>query len=189
MDYTFDLLKTEKLNISENADISKMEVTVDDDVKKAVKNNNFILCLIPLSAGIIFIICVFAIITHLLLDLNGNTLFSSKILNILITITIFTSFIACFGGLLFDFIYDSDDENIEEFLDEITEIEQNNVSINFDIKKEVISYFNEDGILHEIYIPEESTTKYWNKDYIKVNVTENNIVTYYPVGLRNQIEE
>ena len=48
MNYTFDLLKTEELNISENADISKMEVTVDDDVKKAVKNNDFILCLVPL---------------------------------------------------------------------------------------------------------------------------------------------
>lgn len=85
------------------------------------------------------------------------------------------------GGLLLLFIGTF---AIKDFLAELKVITKNNADVIFNVDEETISYFDEEGILHEIHIPEENKIKYWNKDYVKIDVTKNSIVKYYPLEYR-----
>lgn len=67
------------------------------------------------------------------------------------------------------------------------EISKDNASINFNT--EMISYLDKNGRLHKIHIPKDDEIKYWDKDYIKINVKKNKLEKYYPMEYRKDIEK
>lgn len=178
MSYIFELLKLKE----GKKEVSRLEIDIDSETKKTKKIAAFtiileIICLVTFIiflTGLVFV-CI-NIISLKFLSLE-NTL---KLLEILIVPAI----ICALTILLHEFIDDENKYEIKDFVDKVTLVNQNNISINFNIDKEIISYFDEEGILHEIFIPEENEIKYWNKDYIKISINKNKLVKYYPIEYR-----
>lgn len=69
---------------------------------------------------------------------------------------------------------------------ELKELKKYDV-IKYDVLDEEIFYFTEEGIMKKIIMIPDRNKEYWNKDYIKIEVKENEIKRYYPVQYYNKL--
>lgn len=175
MNYTLNLLK---LKNDEKKDISKLEINVENGVEESLKKkSNFEFTLVMT----VLIVGVFCILLMILNFCSYFHMFPEKYMFSLGMIGIISLILVPVGGLLLLFIGTF---AIKDFLAELKVITKNNADVIFNVDEETISYFDEEGILHEIHIPGENKIKYWNKDYVKIDVTKNSIVKYYPLEYR-----
>lgn len=174
MNYTLNL---SKLKNDEKKDISKLEINVENGVEESLKKKSNFEAIFAMTVLIVGVIGVFCI---LLMILNFCS-YSEKYMLSLGMIGIISLILFSGGGYLLLFIGTF---AIKDFLAELKAITKNNADVIFNVDEETISYFDEEGILHEIHIPEENKIKYWNKDYVKIDITKNSIVKYYPLEYR-----
>lgn len=175
MNYTLNLLK---LKNDEKKDISKLEINVENGVEESLKKKSYFETILAMTVLIIGVIGVFCMLLMILNFCSYFHIFPKKYMFSIgmISIILFSG-----GGSLLLFIGTF---AIEDFLAELKAITKNNADVIFNVDEETISCFDEEGILHEIHIPEGNKIKYWNKDYVKIDVTKNGIVKYYPLKYR-----
>ena len=175
MNYTLNLLK---LKNDEKKDISKLEINVENGVEESLKKKNYFETILAMTVLIVGVIGVFCLLLMILNLYSYFHMFPEKYMLSLGMIVIISLILVPVGGLLLLFIGTF---AIKDFLAELKVITKNNADVIFNVDEETISYFDEEGILHEIHIPGENKIKYWNKDYVKIGVTKNSIIKYYPL--------
>ena len=93
---------------------------------------------------------------------------------VLIVTCIFVNIIYCRGKIFY-----------ADTVKELKELKKYDV-IKYDVLNEEIFYFNEEGIMKKIIMIPDHNKEYWKKDYIKIDVRENEIKRYYPVQYYNE---
>lgn len=174
VNYIFELQKDK----DEKRNISRLEITVEDNIEKCFKITkciNTILIVTFLCMVVIGILISLIWVSCILFD------YSCFIIENITDITLAVLIIADICLIFFN------DSNIVYFYSELMEISKDNASINFNT--EMISYRDKNERLHEIHIPKDDEIKYWDKDYIKINVKKNKLEKYYPMEYRKDIKK
>lgn len=100
---------------------------------------------------------------------------SILVILVLIVTCILVNIIYCRGKIFY-----------ADVVKELKELKKYDV-IKYDVLNEEIFYFTEEGIMKKIIMIPDRNKEYWNKDYIKIEVKENEIKRYYPVQYYNKL--
>lgn len=168
---------------------TKIEIQVNKELKKARKGE-YTTYPIEKFADKLISISFYGILTTLILTIckfinNYFSIIKNFPTTFYIVFTII-SFVVFFIGAYIMCIIDEDRNGIfeiQDFLNKLNlEDEKNRIySCKLETSAYQISIIDGEGILHEIFIPSSGKTKYWDRDYIKLEIEKHCVNQYIPI--------
>ena len=188
-----------------NITINKLEINIADDINTEVGPESVFEHEHLYSNYIIFVLLSLffgsALVSNIIFLDSLNSVNST-----VIEIINFILAILCVVNIVIVFIMDKKITEIDEkkniyyankikvdLLNELTNFLSNKnkySDITYNTNTKVITYFDENDLLRYFYTIQEmknynnTHTEYWKRDYIKIDINNNEIIEYYPVKLK-----